>query len=45
MRRAGHVARVEELNSADRIVSRRPSGKKRPGRFTDRWEEIITCNI
>ena len=41
MRWAGHVARLEEGRSAFKILTGKPTGKRRLGRPRHRWEENI----
>ena len=41
LRRAGHVARMEEGRSAFKILTGKPTGKRPLGRPRRRWEDNI----
>ena len=38
-----HVARIEKVRSAFRILTGTPTGKRPSGRPRRRWEEILEC--
>ena len=44
LRWAGHVARVEEVGSAFKILTGKPTGKRPFGRSRLRWEDNIRMN-
>ena len=45
LRRAGHVARMEEGRSAFKILTGTPTGKRPFGRPRGRWEDNIRMNL
>ena len=45
LRRAGHVARMEEGRSAFKILTVKPTGKKPLGRPRRRWEDNIRMDV
>ena len=45
LRWAGHVARMEEVRSAFKILTRKPTGKRPLGRPRRRWEENIRMDL
>ena len=45
MRWAEHVARMEEVRSAFKILTCKPTGKRPLGRHRLRWEENITMDL
>ena len=42
---AGHVARMEECRSAFKILTGKPTGKRRLGRRRRRWEDNIRMDL
>ena len=45
LRWAGHVARMEEVRSALKILTGKPTGKRHLGRPRRRWEDNIIVDI
>ena len=45
LRRAGHVARMEEGRSAFKILTGKPTGKRPLGRYRRRWEDNIKMDL
>ena len=45
LRRAGHVARMEEGRSAFKILAGKPTGKRPLGRPRRRWKDNIRMNL
>ena len=45
LRRAGHVARMEEGRSAFKILTSKPTGKRPWGRPRSRWEDNIRMDL
>ena len=45
LRWAGHVARMEEIRSAFKILTGKPSGKRPLGRPRRRWEDNIRMDL
>ena len=45
LRWAGHVTRMEEGRIAFKIVTGKPTGKKRLGKPTRRWEDNIRMDL
>ena len=45
MRWAGHVARMEEIRSAFKILTGKPTGKRPLGRPRRRWEDNIKMDL
>ena len=45
LRRAGHVARMEEGRSAFKILTGKPTGKRPLGRPRRRWEDSIRMDL
>ena len=45
LRRAGHVARIEEGRSAFKILTGKPTGKRHLGRPRRRWEDNIRMGL
>ena len=45
LRWAGHVARREEIRSAFKILTGKPTGKRPLGRPKHRWEDNIRINL
>ena len=45
LRRAGHVARMEEGRSAFKILTGKPTGKRPLGRPRRRWEDNIRMDL
>ena len=42
---AGHVARIGERRGVDRVLVRKPDGKRSPGRPRRRWEGNIKMDL
>ena len=45
LRWAGHEARLEEVRSAFKILTGKPSGKRPSGRSRRRWEDNIRMDL
>ena len=45
LRCAGHVARMEEGRSAFKILTGKPTGKRRLGRPSPRWEDNMRMDL
>ena len=45
LRRAGHVARMEEGRGVHKVLLRKPEGKKPLGRPRRRWEDNIKLDL
>ena len=45
LRRAGNVARMEEVTSIFKILTDKPTGKRSLGRHTRRWEDNIRMDL
>ena len=45
LRRAGHVARVEESGSTMKILTGKPTGKRPLGRPRSRWDDNIRMDL
>jgi len=45
MRRAGHVARKEEMREVHKVLVGKPEGKRPLGRPRRRWEDNIKMNL